>query len=277
MAAPHVSGVAALILAKEPTLTAAQVRARLVDYAIDLGSSGRDDEFGAGLVNARNSLTRTHAPQRALCVQLRDALTGAIIKTVASASGAYEFRELPDGEYYVFAGLDEEGDQTIGSPERIWGAYASGGKAAILKVNRAGIYPASFSAGFPLEAEPNNSKAEANGVVVGGYVHGTFSTASDVDVYEVTLPAGQYTFETSGWLETACGFTNAASTYLGLHTAGGIAIASNQDIDADRYNYCSRITQRLEAGTYYLHIRPTSMLFPNPDGSVYRMEVRSGS
>ena len=37
MAAPHVTGVAALLLAHEPGLTVEQLRSRLLDYAMDAG------------------------------------------------------------------------------------------------------------------------------------------------------------------------------------------------------------------------------------------------
>jgi len=51
MACPHVSGAIALMLQWNSTLTPAEVWARLNETAIDLGTPGRDDEFGAGLVN----------------------------------------------------------------------------------------------------------------------------------------------------------------------------------------------------------------------------------
>ncbi len=52
MAAPEVSGVAALILALDPALSASDVRSILAASAIDMGSAGRDSRFGYGLVNA---------------------------------------------------------------------------------------------------------------------------------------------------------------------------------------------------------------------------------
>lgn len=51
MAAAFISGVAALIIAANPTLTAIQVRELIVATATDIGEPGRDDTFGAGLVN----------------------------------------------------------------------------------------------------------------------------------------------------------------------------------------------------------------------------------
>jgi subtilisin family serine protease len=51
-AAAHVSGSAALILERKPELTPEAVRDILVATAKDLGPKGRDDDFGAGLVDA---------------------------------------------------------------------------------------------------------------------------------------------------------------------------------------------------------------------------------
>lgn len=51
MAAPFVSGAAALLFSARPQITAAQVRAILISTATDLGAPGRDTTFGAGLIN----------------------------------------------------------------------------------------------------------------------------------------------------------------------------------------------------------------------------------
>ena len=55
MAAPHVSGVAALLMQQGITNPAA-VEAALERFAKDLGTKGRDDETGFGLVSARDTL-----------------------------------------------------------------------------------------------------------------------------------------------------------------------------------------------------------------------------
>ena len=51
MACPHAAGVAALMYAVEPTLTPDQVEQILTGTAEDLGPTGRDDEYGAGLID----------------------------------------------------------------------------------------------------------------------------------------------------------------------------------------------------------------------------------
>ena len=51
MATPHVSGVAAVIRTRNPTLTAAQARSKLDASVDDKGAAGRDTAFGFGRVN----------------------------------------------------------------------------------------------------------------------------------------------------------------------------------------------------------------------------------
>lgn len=55
-AAPLVAGVAALVLARTPGLSPAQLEQRLVTTAKDLGKKGRDDGTGAGLLDAARAV-----------------------------------------------------------------------------------------------------------------------------------------------------------------------------------------------------------------------------
>ena len=55
MAAPHVSGLAALLYEQGVTRPAA-IEAAIVKFAVDKGAPGRDNEFGHGLIDARNTL-----------------------------------------------------------------------------------------------------------------------------------------------------------------------------------------------------------------------------
>jgi serine protease len=55
MAAPHVSAIAAMVIASGvigPNPTPDQVEARLKSTATDLGKPGPDPRYGAGLINA---------------------------------------------------------------------------------------------------------------------------------------------------------------------------------------------------------------------------------
>jgi hypothetical protein len=276
MAAPHVSGVAALLLAQNPSLTAAQLRSRLTTYAVNIGSANL---YGAGLVNAYNSLAQTFGPPGQLYARLYNATTGAMTQTVAvQGGGAYTFSGLVDGTYDVYAGGDENGDKQIGVPDtgfyaRAWGAFGGSALPTSVTVSGAGTYPASFAIGLPTEHDPNNTIASANVLMIGGYIYGTIvnpSASVPDDVYRVLIPqAGTYTFETSGWIG-ACGFALEENTNLGLYDATGTLITSNDDIDAAYYNFCSRVTAVLNPGTYYVGVAGYY-------GRRYRLQARSGS
>jgi subtilisin family serine protease len=56
LSAPIVTGAAALLLSRHPDWTPEQVRARLVATAQDKGKRGRDDYFGAGIVDIGRAL-----------------------------------------------------------------------------------------------------------------------------------------------------------------------------------------------------------------------------
>ena len=270
MASPHVAGVAALILAQSPGLSAAQLRARLVDYAKDRGAPGRDDQYGAGVVSARNSLTQTFSPPRQLYAQLYSATTGTMVRRVAAVGGSYSFGALADGAYYVFAGEDESADGRVGVPDRRWGAFGSSAAPGTITVDGSGIYPANFAIGLPIEAESNNSLDLADVLPVGGYLVGFISPVSDADFTKVVIATtGTYTFETSAGIG-ACGLVLDEDTILGLFNSSGGLLASNDDIDFDALNVCSRITMTLTPGTYFLRV--TGYM-----GGIYRIEARAGS
>lgn len=59
MASPHVAGLAALILSRNPTLAPDAVRALIEKNADDLGVFGWDNAFGHGRINARKALAAT--------------------------------------------------------------------------------------------------------------------------------------------------------------------------------------------------------------------------
>jgi subtilisin family serine protease len=59
MATPHVTGIAALVWAANPTYTAAAIEDALKKSATDLGAAGYDTTFGNGLVNADAAMART--------------------------------------------------------------------------------------------------------------------------------------------------------------------------------------------------------------------------
>jgi subtilisin family serine protease len=62
VATAHVSGLAALLIERNPSLTPADVQAILTGTAHDLGPKGRDDEYGSGLVDAYAALLAIMPP-----------------------------------------------------------------------------------------------------------------------------------------------------------------------------------------------------------------------
>jgi subtilisin family serine protease len=64
VASAEVSGIAALLLERNPALTPSEVRRILIDTAQDLGPKGRDRDFGAGLVNALKAVSAAKSANR---------------------------------------------------------------------------------------------------------------------------------------------------------------------------------------------------------------------
>lgn len=63
LSAAFVSGVAALMIARNPDISAADIRSTLTSTARDLGPKGRDDQFGAGQADAFSAVSAvTPAP-----------------------------------------------------------------------------------------------------------------------------------------------------------------------------------------------------------------------
>lgn len=61
---PNMAGIASLVWSVNSSLTGGQLRQILIDTAMDLGTAGRDNTFGNGLVNADAAVRRAWALQR---------------------------------------------------------------------------------------------------------------------------------------------------------------------------------------------------------------------
>ena len=61
MATPHVAGFAALILQVDPNLTNAEVRKWMEDYALDLGTPGKDNDYGSGRIRCYETISAMQA------------------------------------------------------------------------------------------------------------------------------------------------------------------------------------------------------------------------
>jgi len=267
MAAPHVSGVAALALYSDHPSSPGQLYLDIYG-----GTVGPESSAGVGLLNAYNTLAARRGPPTKLYVRLYS-LTGAAVQTVAADpnTGAFAFSGVPAGTYFVYAGADENGDQQLGLPGRYWGA--AGGAAMPTPFTLLGGADASayieFLVGFPTASGNNRNTLPGDPLAIGGYMQGHIVDSTTADIYRVTIPtAGTYTFETSGWVG-ACGFAIEEATAIGLFDATPTLITSVGYIDPQHNNFCSRLTYTLTPGTYYVGV---AGLF----GRRYRIQARAG-
>jgi hypothetical protein len=274
--APYVSGIAALMLAQTPTLTAADIRSRLEQFAVRPVGVTRSDMFGWGIVNAYNSLTQQNGPTRATLIRLIDATTGVVSRsTTVGSTGSFVFTRVANGSFYVQAGDDESADGSIGVPGRRFGWFGGFGKPTVLNVN-SNSQAVAIVLGIPSEVEPNNDAASANVLTPGSYVVGNITTPDTRDVYSVQIPtAGVYTFETSGLVGT-CGFGVELDTFISVAAQAGTAVGSNNDFISATGRFCSRVAPTLTPGIYYVTVTGSSANGLATHGR-YRLEVRSGS
>jgi subtilisin family serine protease len=275
--APHVSGVAALILAQNPALTAVQLRQRIEQFATRPAGTIRSNNYGWGIVNAYNSLTQTNGPPTQTYARLINATTGAVVKTTAvGATGSFSFTQLAAGAYFVQAGDDEGGDATIGQPGRRFAWAGSFGAPTVFNVSATtNTQAAAILLGIPTESEPNDDVGHANLLSVGSYVTGTIVTPDVRDVYAVTIPTGgTYTFETSGVVGT-CGFGLELDTILQVVTAAGTSVGTSNDVTTATGRFCSRVSATLTPGIYYATVSGATFAGVLSHGR-YRLEVRSG-
>jgi hypothetical protein len=89
LSSPHVTGLVALLLVKNPNLTPEEIRQILRITATDLGPAGKDSDFGYGRINGAAALTR--ASQKPLAPFIDSpkpysSITGAI-EILGTASG----------------------------------------------------------------------------------------------------------------------------------------------------------------------------------------------
>lgn len=84
MAAPHVAGIAALLLDFDATLTPAAVQGIIRDSALDLGAAGFDEMFGTGRVRANRAVATLLAPGNAPpTLSVPTSVTGKVGQTVS--------------------------------------------------------------------------------------------------------------------------------------------------------------------------------------------------
>lgn len=274
--APFVSGTAALLLAQNPSLTAAQLRSRIEQFATRPAGASRSDSFGWGIVDAYNALTQTTGPSRQISARLVDATSGAAVRTVkANPDGSFAFAKLANGSYFLQAGEDEAGDGLIGVPGRRFSVAGGLGNSTVFNVN-GNVQSASLTLALPLESEPNDDISAANLLSVGSYVIGNITTPDTHDVYRVTIPtSGTYTFETSG-VVGSCGFGIELDTFISVASAAGGVLGTSDNTNALPSPFCSRVRATVVPGIYYVTVSGSGAAGLASHGR-YRLEARSGN
>ncbi len=110
-AAPQVAALAALLLSKGVTSTAASTLARLGATATDLGAAGRDPLYGLGMINAAAALGAP-AISDTLGLRLQDS-RGLVFQPAVDALGRFH-AYLGDGTYNVVGGRDRDANGIYG-------------------------------------------------------------------------------------------------------------------------------------------------------------------
>jgi subtilisin family serine protease len=140
MATPYAAGVAALLKARTPSLTPAQIRSILEDSAVDLGTAGFDPEFGYGRIDAasallmaerdnygtiRVSLSQGGSPLAGAEVLVLDSGASEVLRTgltslgdTGGTAGRADFLFMHTGTYTIFSaynGATRQTTATIGA------------------------------------------------------------------------------------------------------------------------------------------------------------------
>ncbi len=200
MAAPHVTGVAALMLQANPLLDYDRVRGVITDTARDLGPAGPDYDYGWGMLNAYAAVDQVQALGR-LSGQVRDGATGQ------GVGGALLAAEGQDVTYYRQTTANAQGYYTLPLPV---GAYS-------VTVSAFGYYSTAFSATLvsqdqPVTHDPSltaRPRHRLSGRVTDGASGAPLSatltlldtpappavTDPATGAYEMQLPEGTYTLE----------------------------------------------------------------------------------
>jgi serine protease len=220
MATPHVTGVAAIVWSNNPSCTATQVRNALKSTAIDLGTAGRDDKTGYGLVQAKaaSDLLATSCSSTTPPTGGSSVLENNIAKTNLTAATSAELNftmEVPAGATDLsFNTTGNNGDADLyvkfgsaptTSSSDCKSESSNSAESCVISTVQAGTYyikVLGYSAFSNLSLTGSYTEGSTGGGATGGS-----ASVTDISVgrrawtyYTIDVPAGMATFDvtTSG-------------------------------------------------------------------------------
>jgi len=106
MATAYVSGAAALLLEKD--VAPRDIKDRLTSTAVDLGATGKDNEYGYGLLDAYGALLnkKIAAPYVFAATKNNNVITIASNSTRMNSDGSYTLSDRIIGDYYMVSWRD---------------------------------------------------------------------------------------------------------------------------------------------------------------------------
>ena len=164
MAAPHVSGVAALLIANSVAITPEDIREALQSTAEDKGAPGWDTAYGWGIVDAYAALNYTSLPNNPPVADANGPYTGTedIAITTFDGSGSFD----PDGDPLTYTW--DFGDGSTGAGISPTHTYTAGGEYVVALVVNDGKVDSDPSTTTATIAEVNDPPvADANGPYTG--------------------------------------------------------------------------------------------------------------
>lgn len=201
---PLTAGVVALILSANPALQPAQVDSILTSTATDLGAVGRDDYYGAGLINASKAVaaakamastsTDTQAPTVAISAPTGGTVSGIVPVAVSAADNIGVSRvELYVGGSLLAADTFtpysfswDSKTRPNGSTTLVAKAYDSAGNVAsssAVSVNVSNTVSSSADTTLPMLA----IVSPTNGATVSGAVNVNVAASDNVALSNVSL------------------------------------------------------------------------------------------
>ncbi len=207
MAAPHVSGAAALLLSAAPHLTVEDLSAFLLATARDAGPSGPDDRYGWGVLDAHAAAARALTAGR---------LAGRITAAGGPLPGAALVAVSPDGSDRWRGRTDEAGAYDFAVPEGTWEVAASAFgfeprrrvvgvvDDQVTLLDLALERAATAALGGRVTSAVGRALPEAAVAVVG---HDLVALTDAEGAYTMALPAGRHTMRAS-----AAGYRDVTAT-----------------------------------------------------------------